>query len=390
MNIIFFKICNDENEYKKIQHDKRIEKLNKLKEKLEDNKSRKVSKEIEKYKLIEQFKKIENRAIEFINEKTNHYKFCFITKYNLIERIEENNRLMYVIYVENEKGERDKNKERADKQEEAKEQEEKNRKERQEMKILQKINREILKVKSRREYENINLNKSLNRGLKIVLSKQIKELIKKHKEEKNIEELKKILQDSLYSKELYIETIEEVVKNVIKLRNEVPEEQSMYVLLNSNNGQYKQLINNIIANYKMLNIVTKNYNQFKAMEENAEENLEAVSVLNNKRKSLARAKYIINIDFRNEELIEYYINRTAIIFNISRERTIKLNNFDGIVINNINTYKQEDEFDLKDYYIEDKVHLENIIKDIECDQYEVEGNNASIQALSAISKNKCK
>lgn len=325
MNIIFFKICSDENEYKKIQQNKRIK----------------------------------NQVIKFISERMNHYKFSFMTKYNLIERIEENNRLIYVIYAEKEKGEREKKEEQ---------------KEKKERKILKKINRKILKI------ENTNLN----RGLKIILSKQIKELIKKHKDAQDIQKLTEILQSSVDDKSLYKEVIEDVIKNVIKLKKDVPEEQSMYVLLNSNNGQYIQLINNIIANYKMLNIVTKNYNQFKAMEENAEENFEAVSVLNNKRKSLARSKYIINIDFSNEELIEYCINRTAIIFNISRERTIKLNNFDGIVINNININKQEDEFDIKDYYIENKIYLERILEEIKDSKYEAVGNNASIEILSAI------
>ena len=270
-----------------------------------------------------QHKIVFRRTIDNLIKYMNNYKFKLMLKYNWIEKIYKDGKQIYVIYME-------------------KESDRKNIIEEKEIKILKKINKKIIKTKNE------------DKNIKIILSKQIKSLIQKHKNVHRIEQLKEILLDSICNKDLYKETLETVVKKVIQQKNEIPEEQSVYVLINSNSNQYMPLIRKLIKNYKMLNIVTKNVNQFKTFEENAEKNFELVSILNNKRKSISKAKYIINIDFKNEELLEYYINRTAIIFNIKDNESIKLNNFDGVIINNININKSTEEFNKKDYYEEVK------------------------------------
>lgn len=304
--IIYFKICDNETEYETIRPYK-----------------------ITKY-----------RFINHIIKKIYHYKFVMMSKYNMIERLIDNEKEIFVIYEMPEKNEE---------------------------KVLKNINNMIIKI----TYEN--------RNIKVILSKQIKHLIKKYKNVHNIKKLYSILQDSIENKEMYIDFLNEIVKSIIKLRKEEPEEQSMYILINSNDIKYINLLEKIIPNYKIINIVTQNIKEFKTFEKNAEENFEAVSVLNNKRKSIAKAKYIINVDFEDKDLINYCINRTAVIFNINNTKISNLQNFDGIIINNININIENQEFDLKDGYIENKLYTDWILKDIENYKYELEGNNGKIE-----------
>ena len=120
---------------------------------------------------------------------------------------------------------------------------------------------------------------------------------------------------------------------VIERKKEILEEQSLSILIDTKDYNNTQLISELITQYKMINIVTSNRNQFAGLEEEAEQNFEPISVLNNKRKSLRNAKYILNVDFSGEKIKEYSIDRTAIIFNVADTKIDKLMYFDGNIIN---------------------------------------------------------
>lgn len=291
------------------------------------------------YEKIRPYKITRYKFINSIIKKIYHYKFIMMSKYNMIERIMDNKKEILIIYKIPEKNEE---------------------------KVLKNINNMIIKI----TYENKNI--------KVILSKQIKYLMKKCKNVHNIKKLYSILQDSINNKEIYIDFLNEIIKSITKLREETPEEQSIYILINSNNTKYRNLLEKIIPNYKMTNIVTQNIKEFKTFEKNAEENFEPVSVLNNKRKSIAKAQYIINIDFEEKDLINYCINRTAVIFNINNTKIKNLKNFDGIIINNINIKKENQEFDLKDEYIGSETQMKFILEEIENHKYELIGNNGKI------------
>ena len=74
-----------------------------------------------------------------------------------------------------------------------------------------------------------------------------------------------------------------------------------------------------------------------------------IIILNNKRKSLKRAKFIINIDFNENEINDYCINRNAIVFNESKNAIKNIVGFDGIIINNIEFFDKE--YEIKDLYL---------------------------------------
>ncbi len=127
-----------------------------------------------------------------------------------------------------------------------------------------------------------------------------------------------VIKENENSKAIYCTFIIEILNNIIKIKNEQAEEQSIYVL--TNNEVDAKLLENFKKQYKMIYIVTENIEKLKKLEDRAEENLEMLAVLNNKRKSLARAKYIINFDFNRESINQYNINRTAIILNLYKRR----------------------------------------------------------------------
>ena len=72
------------------------------------------------------------------------------------------------------------------------------------------------------------------------------------------------------------------------------------------------------------------------MVENIFEEETTIYLSNNKRKSLRRAKYIVNFDYGIGEIEKYNINRTAILINIEQKVKIESMAFEGISINNVN------------------------------------------------------
>lgn len=74
--------------------------------------------------------------------------------------------------------------------------------------------------------------------------------------------------------------------------------------------------------------------------------------MNNKNKSLINKKIIINIDFTEEQLKKYKINRKAILINIENDVTNINKSFAGINISNyeINMESTDSEFEKNEIY----------------------------------------
>lgn len=248
-------------------------------------------------------------------------------KFNIFEKNEDEQKIIYTLYSLNKKG-------------------------------IKKIERKI---------------KTIN--VPIILSKEIKENAKK--EEYKNTKIYKIIKSLKEDKTIFRKYIEEVLNNVVTRTKEFPEQQSLYILAKSENVKIKNEIISMLSRYKAVNIVTTNLREFQKLEENLDKNLETFTVLNNKRKSLARARYIINIDFNEEELLEYNINRTANIFNLNTKK-LHLNNFDGYIINNIEINSNNQKYDIKDLYLANIINEEDIKNIIKSGQYKLIGNNGYI------------
>lgn len=183
-----------------------------------------------------------------------------------------------------------------------------------------------------RKIENI-VRKNINTN--IILSRRIKEIACNKENIEIYQNVNKIIKNSKENKSIYRDFLKTVIKSVIERKKEILEEQSLSILIDTKDYNNTQLISELITQYKMINIVTSNRNQFADLEEEAEQNFEPISVLNNKRKSLRNAKYILNVDFSGEKIKEYSNDRTAIIFNVADTKIDKLMYFEGIIINNV-------------------------------------------------------
>lgn len=237
------------------------------------------------------------------------------------------------------------------------------------------------KIDQKTIYVLYNLNKKsiekIERKIKrhnllpVVLSKEIKEKANEYKKLNLI--IKRLKED----KTIFKKYIEEILKNVIVRKKEIIEEQNIYILAKEENLELKNKIIKMLTEYKAINIVTENLREFQKLEEKLDKNLETFAVLNNKRKSLTRAKYIINVDYSGEDLIKYNINRTANIFNLNTEK-FHLNNFDGCIINNIELNVDNQKYDIKDLYLANMINKEIVEDLIKKGQYKLIGNNGYI------------
>ena len=114
--------------------------------------------------------------------------------------------------------------------------------------------------------------------------------------------------------------IYEILMYIINIQNRKPELEDIYIIANNID---EVMLGNIIflsTKFKNVNIVSKNIGKYDYIETLVYNNTgNSVILLNNKRKSLIRAKYIINVDNSIKELNEYLIYRKAIIINMQLE-----------------------------------------------------------------------
>ncbi len=242
-------------------------------------------------------------------------------------------------------------------------------------KALKKIDKKIEQI--------LKTNKNTN----IILSKEIKKIANEKFNNEKEEYLNIIQIIEYYKKEksVYLTNLEHIMNKKMLYEKNLPQEQEIFVLTKNKTDLIERKIKKMADNYKTINVVTPNIKEFKKLEYDLEQRDEIITIINNKKKSLARAKYIINIDFNEKEILEYNINREAIIFNISNYKIVNLKNFDGQIINNIQIITlPSNEFDMQDIYIiniQNKEVLKNIETKINLNLFKMIGNNGIIEFL---------
>lgn len=224
------------------------------------------------------------------------------------------------------------------------------------------------------------LNKS--KAKKIILSKELK----KYSKELGIEENNKIPQYLIYNILKYIE-------NIINTQIEL---QSIYFLTNVYNSENIQTILNLAENIKSVNVITNKLKEYNRLEKKLYYTGNLIAITNNKRKSLRKANFIINLDLTNEELGSYNINRNGVIINCANEKITKLSCFEGIIINSIQIKGEENEFGnsfdyidiLTNHILKNNIHDKSIntVKSIEITN--LIGNNGIINKKELLNMKK--
>lgn len=181
-------------------------------------------------------------------------------------------------------------------------------------------------------YELSSLNKKCVEKLK---KKLIKNNIKQIACEKKVQQYME-KNEIISEKNVIKYLIFEILEYIFEIQEKKMEQEDIYFLINNDDEIYLQSIKMLLDKFKTTNIVTENFGRFQKIIENLFEEETTIYLSNNKRKSLKRAKYIVNFDYNMEELREYNINRTAIIINIKQNVKIESLAFEGININNVN------------------------------------------------------
>ncbi len=206
----------------------------------------------------------------------------------------------------------------------------------------------------------------------IILAKKIDKIIKKANSNKIVlsKEIKKhgILINKLYSsnfdiidgKWLLKMMLPEIVEKIIQNQKMKSNETTLYILANDTTDSTIENIKILVEKYKNIYIITKHIEKFKKIEEQILDQTGAIiTVMNNKKKSLLKAKIIINIDFPNELINQYNINQESIILDLYGETKIKKKSFTGKIIkdyeielkNNKEYYSIDEKlYDKKDLY----------------------------------------
>ena len=258
------------------------------------------------------------------------------------------------------------------------------------------INKMIIRI-PKYKFEKINKNFMKNllylakqNGIKnVVLSKEL------NKKENFIYALKsnnfKILDGSFLIKNSGIEILEYVIEQSESRLNE----EEVSILVNNNSVTNSYIISNIAELAKRINIITNNISRFKKIEKELYEQKGIIlSISNNKKKGLAKSKYLINIDFPEELISKYKLYKKAVIINLENKIHSISKTFSGIIINDIQIsfiQKNDEEeifkkFDNKQVYESKILALEyNDIKNIkQMDKFKVVntlGNNGIINNM---------
>ena len=181
-------------------------------------------------------------------------------------------------------------------------------------------------------YEISNLNRRCVEKLRKLIKKDnikqvaCEEEIQQYVDKKNLIDEKDIIK--------YL--ILEILEYIFEIQGKKMEQEDIYFLINKDEDIYLENIKTLSEKFKTTNIITEELSKFQKIVENIFEEETTIYLSNNKRKSLRRAKYIVNFDYGIGEIEKYNINRTAILINIEQKVKIESMAFEGISINNVN------------------------------------------------------
>ena len=160
----------------------------------------------------------------------------------------------------------------------------------------------------------------------------------------------------------------EILEYIITKIGLIKEETEIAITTNEITDLCMETIKILAKQYKRLTVVTNHIEKLKRLEKELyDKDGVLIVVSNNIKKSLARPKIILNLDFNRQMLNKYKINENAIILNIEGDMKINSKRFAGI---NVNDYEigigREDIIwreNMKEFKTKDLVEATLYIKD---------------------------
>lgn len=196
---------------------------------------------------------------------------------------------------------------------------------------------EKLAVKTEKIFGKLN-------SKKVVLSKDIK------KYERYVNLLNTYQLDIINGKWLFSMLIPEIISYIEVKKNIIPEETTIHILTNDFTEVVIENIKKLAQSHKHVAVITKNISKIKKIEEQIlEETGSMITVMNNKKKGLAKAQLIINFDFPTELLKQYVIYEDSIIVDITRNIDSLKKRFNGFIVANYEIdFKNKSEYKIDD------------------------------------------
>lgn len=212
-----------------------------------------------------------------------------------------------------------------------------------------------LKLEEKLAKKTKKILKKLN-SKKVVLSKEVKN----HTKYMNL--LQTYQLDIIDGRWLFRMLVPEIIEYVENKKELEPEETTIHILANDFTEVVIENIKKLAQNHKHVAIITKNISKMKKIEEQIlEETGSMITVMNNKKKSLAKAQLIINFDFPTELLKQYAIFEDSTIIDVTGNIKILKKRFNGVIITNYEIYfknKSEYKIDDKSFFARDLYEAE--------------------------------
>ena len=174
--------------------------------------------------------------------------------------------------------------------------------------------------------------------LKELNKDNIKNIVLADKDKNNIDFINTVYSNGiniLDGKKLFKHLIPEIVEYLSNVLGINKQDMELTILVNDYSNINLYYINELIFKVKRINIITNNIRKFKIFADRIyEKEAIVIPIMNNKKKSMANKSIMLNIDFSEEQLKKYRINRKAIIINIENNIYEINKTFYGILINN--------------------------------------------------------
>lgn len=196
--------------------------------------------------------------------------------------------------------------------------------------------------------------------VEILKQNQVNNIVLDRELKKNEELKNRLYEDgcSIITGQFWFEVhLLKIIDFIMEKAEEKIENQEITILLNNKNSMQEYMIYELAKKAKRISIITNHISKFKNLEKELYEELGImISVANNKRKSLAKAKLIINMDFPMELINQYRINRNAIIINWEPQVKIKTKAFSGVLIHDIKMSKRVSKIGWEEKFEENELY----------------------------------
>ena len=137
----------------------------------------------------------------------------------------------------------------------------------------------------------------------------------------------------LDGKEIMPYVIKEIIEYILKMQNKDIKFEDLYIILKQDRTEYKENIAFLSLFFKTINIVTPNLKTYQKLANKLMEKYGVIlTVTNNKKKSLRKAKWIVNFDMSAEEIKKYTIFQKSTIIYLEQDEVYTGNAFEGIHI----------------------------------------------------------